>query len=394
MEITKDKIITETAAEILSDIEASLNNKLSKTFKIKSGGVLENIFQVLSETELNFQSNLEYITKQFNPDTCESIWMDALHERLGVKRLEETATTFLKEVKGLPHSNISKNSILIRSELTNNEFTNSNDFTTDENGVGLTSFISTTAGDIKIEATDTFKIVRAPSSIEEILDTLAETVSVGRDRESDDNYRIRFFNSKALNSQATARANISNLGKYLNDNAFLNIIDKNTDISMEANCVKIIVKHNTTDSMFAQAILDTFGSGIKFIGSTSVTVKDIKGENVLIKFCKAVDVSIEISAKVRITDGEYEENVKKNAKEKIMEYINSRIYGLGDIIYATELIIPMLTANIGIEAVEEIKIRRTGQSEYIDILTLLEDEVPEFNLNQIYIEKEASSEIS
>ena len=392
MKITKDKIITETSAEILTNIETELNSKYNKNFKIKSGGILDNILQVLTETETSFQDNLVYFTKQFNPETCESIWQDALQERLGVSRLEETSTTFTKEVKGTPNSKISQGAILIRSEKTAKEFTNSSDFTTDEKGNALVQFTAVSAGEITIEENETFKIIRAPSYVEELSNTLMETFSAGRSRETDDVYRIRFANSKAQNSQATARANISNLGKYVNDAAFLSIHDKNTDLSMDANCVRIIVKHNTTDQVFAQAILDTFGCGIQFIGSTSVTVKDSKNKNVHIKFSKAVNVPIEISAKVKITDGEYEDNVIKIAKEKIIEYIDNRIYGLGNIIYATELILPLLTSNIGIDAVEEIKIKRIEDEKYTDIISLEEDEAPEFTLNQIYIEKEAGSE--
>ena len=52
----------------------------------------------------------------------------------------------------------------------------------------------------------------------------------------------------------------------------------------------------------------------------------------------------------------------------------------------------MLKSNIGIDEVEEIKIKRIEDEKYTDIISLEEDEAPEFTLNQIHIEKEAGSE--
>lgn len=392
MEITANEIKTQTFSEILSDFEKRFQQEYGENFKIKPNGVLANLVKVAALYELDFQDNLTYFTNQLNPNVSEAIWQDALNERIGVYRLEESSTTFVKEINGTANSKIARKSIIIRSEKTTNDFTNVSDFTTDENGTALVEFEAIKAGDVKISQDEKFRIIRAPSSISSLSETIISTVSTGRERESDDLFRIRYANSKALTAQATGRANLSNLGKLVNDSAYLGIHDRNTDKFIEPHFVKIIAKHNTTDTIFAQAILDTFGTGIKFLGSTSVTVKDANGENIKVKFYKAVDVPIDISIVMKITDGEFEETVIKDTKEKILEYVEKRIYGLGSIVYATELIIPILTGNIGVEAIEEIAIKRVSEEEYAEVIELDEDEVPVFDFNQIHIEKETDSE--
>lgn len=392
MEITDNEIKIQTSSEILSDIEKRFQQEYGENFSIKSGGVLDNLFQVAANYELEFQDNLVYFAKQLNPVSVENMWQDALNERIGVYRLEEASTKFTIEVNGTPNCKVSKNTILIRGEKSNKDFTNISDFSTDENGLALVEFEAADAGDIKISDDENFRIIRAPSTINKLEAVIKSTVSTGRERESDELYRLRYASSKALTAQATGRANLSNLGKLVNDSAYLSIQDRNTDKTMNPYCVKIIAKHNTTDNVFAQAILDTFGTGIQFLGSTSVVVKDDNGENVQIKFCKAIEIPLEINIIVKITDGEFEETVIKNTKEKILEYIEKRLYGLGSIIYATELIIPVLTENIGVEAIEEISIKRESDNFYTDVIELEEDEVPIFDFNKIHVEKENINE--
>lgn len=394
MEIIDNKLKTETSAEILSNLENRFKTEYSDKFKIKEGGILENILQILTDTEIRFQDNLLYFANQFNPSVPENVWQDALNERLGVSRLEEENTMLTLQLKGSPNCKITKSSILVRTENSNEEFLNFSDFVTDEKGLAFVDFIAAASGEVKFTEDDNFKIIRAPSSIQEVVRLLPETISTGRSRESDDDYRIRYENSKALTSQATARANNSNLGKYVKDSAFLSIHDVNTDDEFEHNCVKIIAKHNTTDNIFAQAIFDTFGSGIKYLGTTSVIITDKKGENVKVKFYKATDVPIEISIEMKISYGQYEDNVIQKAKETILEFIETRNFGLASILYATEFIVPLLTADIGIEAIKKINIKRSGNNNYTDILELEEDEVPSFEITNIHIQKESDDEIN
>ena len=79
-----------------------------------------NILEIVKDREGSIQDNLEYFSKQFNPETAQNIWQDALYERIGVFRLAQTYTRFSKEISGTPNSVIEKSSILIRNALDGN----------------------------------------------------------------------------------------------------------------------------------------------------------------------------------------------------------------------------------------------------------------------------------
>ena len=81
-------------------------------------------------------------------------------------------------------------------------------------------------------------------------------------------------------------------------------------------------------------------------------------------------------------------------KETVLNYINGRVFGLGSVVYATELIVPIVKNLKDIVAVNELKIKRAADEEYFDIITLNDDEIPIFPQNQIFITEETENEIS
>ena len=209
--------------------------------------------------------------------------------------------------------------------------------------------------------------------------------SIGRERESDNEFRIRFRNSKALNAKATRNACLANLSKYVDNIAFLNIIDKNIDDTFDPGTIKIIVHHNTTDNIFASAILDTVAVGIQYLGDTSVTLTDTSGKNIVVKFQNADEIELSITAGVKVRKGYYANTVFNKAKENILKYIEERVFGLESIVYATEFIIPILETD-GVEAVQSIKVKRTGiDVDYQDNVALTREQVPIFATERIVL---------
>ena len=394
MEIADNKLITKTVSEILSEIKKFFQEEYGENFQVKDGGILGNILEIVKDREGSIQDNLEYFSKQFNPETAQNIWQDALYERIGVFRLAQTYTRFSKEISGTPNSVIEKSSILIRNALDGNEFTNADDIKINGTGKAVAEFIAQKAGEINVVENDTFKIVRAPVTFTDFTNSLIKNIRIGRDKESDDKYRVRFRNSKAINSKATARANLSNLIQYVDDISYISILDKNDDVNRDADTIEITVKHNTSDTDFAKAILETFGCGIKFIGTSTVNLKDIKGNSVQVKFNNASEVPINIFIGITTLEEQNCEDVISQIKETVLNYINGRVFGLGSVVYATELIVPIVKNLKDIVAVNELKIKRAADEEYFDIITLNDDEIPIFPQNQIFITEETENEIS
>ena len=129
--------------------------------------------------------------------------------------------------------------------------------------------------------------------------------------------------------------------------------------------------------------MDNITLGPLYIGNTEVIVYDDDGDPWKIKFQKATEVAIDIAAEIKIKSGYYSNTVANRAKENILEYLKEHIFGLGSTIYATEFIIPILETD-GIEAVQNIKVRRNNTaSEFLDNISLEEDEIPAFSTEKI-----------
>ncbi len=385
MEINQDGIFLDTLEGIFSYEETLLRAAYGNDFRIKPDGILENILTLAAEPEIKFQDIILYFAGQYNPDTADNIWQDALYERIGVSRLESRPTTFTKTVTGAAKYTVSAESITIRSEIDNNEFVNISEFSTGENGSAPVDFKALEAGSVSVDETDLFKIVSAPDGITGLGEDNVTNISQGRLRESDDEYRTRFKISKALNARTTKNANLANLTRYVDNAAFLSIIDKNDDLSMESGTVLIIAKHNTTDTLFANAVFDTLGFGVVYQGDTSVTVSDDCGDNVVVKFKNAEEIPMEINASIKLVSGYYEDVVVTNVKKNITSYINKRVFGLEVIIYATEFIIPILETD-GVEAVTAIGVKRETDEKYFSEIEMSRVEVPNFSEDKMYFE--------
>ena len=375
----------DTLDEVLDSLESELQKKYSDSFYIKPEGVIDNIAVSQGYLDIKLQQQLAFLASQFDPESVEGIWQDALYERIGVTRLEALKSSFVLKVQGAANLVCSAGSMTIRSQTDNNEFENISEFTTDSDGVALVDFQCVIDGAIEVKPTDEFLIVTAPDGITSVSQADDLQFSIGRERESDNEFRIRFRNSKALNAKATHNACLANLSKYVDNIAFLKIIDKKVDDTFEPGNVKVIAYHNTTDNIFAQAIYETIGMGINLLGDTEITVYDAYNQPVVIRFKNAEEIELSITAQVKVRSGYYANTVFNKAKENILKYIDERVFGLESIVYATEFIIPILETD-GVEAVQSIKVKRTGIDEdYQDNVALTREQVPIFATERIVL---------
>ena len=385
MKIDETGIVITDLEQFLKDFETQLKRKFGSDFSIKPEGVIDNIATTSGLLKNDIQEQIAVLASQFDPESVEGIWQDALYERIGVTRLEAQKSTFVLKVQGAANLVCSAGSMTIRSQTDNNEFENISEFTTDSDGVALVDFQCVIDGAIEVKPTDEFLIVTAPDGITSVVQADDLQFSIGRERESDNEFRIRFRNSKALNAKATHNACLANLSKYVDNIAFLKIIDKKVDDTFEPGNVKVIAYHNTTDNIFAQAIYETIGMGINLLGDTEITVYDSYEQPVVIRFQNAEEIELSITADVKVRSGYYANTVFNKAKENILKYIEEREFGLESIVYATEFIIPILETD-GVEAVQSIKVKRTGIDEdYQDNVALTREQVPIFATERIVL---------
>lgn len=388
MKIDEKGYSLSTADEILSAYEKQLQQKFGSDFYIKPEGVIDNIVNSSGVMEIDLQEQIASLAKQFDPEASEDNWQDALYERIGVSRLDEQATVFKKKILGTAGYAGAAGAVTIRSKSTNDEFVNTSDFTIEDDGTAEIEFECVVAGAVSVNASDSFVIVEGPNEVTGISADDAVQIAIGRERESDSDFRLRFRNSKAQNARATRNANEANLLKYVDNIAFLKIIDKKTDNSFDAGTIKIIAKHNTTDENFAKAVFDSVADGIDLLGDTSVIVKDNSGQDVTINWKNADEINLDIKATVKVRNGYYPNTVFANVKQNILSYIEKRVFGLQSIVYATEFIIPVLEVD-GVEAVVEILVKKSSDEEFSDNISLSREEVPAFASERITLNEPA-----
>ena len=211
MKIDETGIVITDLEQFLKDFENQLKRKFGNDFSIKPEGVIDNIATTSGLLKNDIQEQIAILASQFDPESVEGIWQDALYERIGVMRLEAQKSTFVLKVQGAANLTCSAGSMTIRSQTDNNEFENISEFTTDDDGIALVDFQCVIDGAIEVKPTDEFLIVTAPDGITSVVQADDLQFSIGRERESDNEFRIRFRNSKALNAKATHNACLANL---------------------------------------------------------------------------------------------------------------------------------------------------------------------------------------
>ena len=388
MKIDDQGLEIDTIYNIIDKMENELKSLYGINFTIRPEGVIDNLASTFATLTQKIQTQIATLSREFDPESAADKYQDALYERIGVTRLEAQKSTFVLKVQGAANLICNAHSMTIRSKSDNNEFENISEFTTDENGVALVDFQCVIDGAIEVKSTDEFLIVTAPDGITSVAQADDLQFSIGRERESDNEFRIRFRNSKALNAKATRNANLANLSKYVDNIAFLKIVDKKSDENFVAGTVKIIAYHNTTDNIFAEAIFNTIADGIELIGDTEITVRDTSDEPVVIRFQNAEEIELSITADVKVRSGYYANTVFNKAKENILKYIEERVFGLESIVYATEFIIPILETE-GVEAVQSIKVKRNNiDQEFKDNVALTREQVPIFATERIVLNED------
>lgn len=374
--------------ELLLDYQNELKTRYGNDFTIKPEGVIDNIAVSNCYLNMKLEEQIAFLLKQFDPETAEGKWQDALYERIGIYRLQPQKTTFNCKIQGTPSLVCPAGTITIRSKTDNNEFENVSEVTIREAGSAIVAFQCVAEGPVEVNDTDEFTIVTAPTGITSVVCAEDIKLSIGRDEESDKEFRERFHNSKALNAKATRNACLANLSKYVDNIAFLNIIDKNVDETLEPGTIKIIAHHNTTDEIFARTILDTVAIGIQYLGDIEIPIYRNSAKPEIVRFQKAEEININIMADVKVRSGYYPNTVFNKVKENILKYIKERVFGLESTIYATEFIVPILETD-GVEAVQNIKVKRSDTDvEYLDNVSLTREQIPIFAAERIILNED------
>ena len=188
MKIDENGLNIDTFRNIVDEMENELKSFYGNDFTIRPEGVIDNFISTFSILTLKLQEQIADLSSQYDPEKATKEWQDALYERIGVTRLEAQKSTFVLKVQGAANLVCSAGSMTIRSQTDNNEFENISEFTTDSDGVALVDFQCVIDGAIEVKSTDEFLIVTAPDGITSVSQADDLQFSIGRERESDNDY--------------------------------------------------------------------------------------------------------------------------------------------------------------------------------------------------------------
>lgn len=382
MNIDSQGYTLDTLDDILSAFETFLRDKYGDDFYIQAKSVISNIFTTVAFQEMSLQEQIAFLIKQFDPEQAEDEFQDALYERLLVYRIKAEKTVVERTIIGAAGLSVAAGEISFRNKTTLDEFVNKDTVTIGEDGSVVADFECVLFGAIDLPENAEIEVLSMPIGVTGIETGEEPKIDMGRARETNEEYRVRFRKEKSRNAKATRNANYTNLGQYVDDMSYLNIVDKKTDNTMNAGEVKIIVNHNTTDTIFANAIFNTVADGIDTIGTTSVTVKDDANEDVEINWINASFTQIAIEGDLKVKSGFFYQSVANAVKNSILEYVQKRIYGLGQTVYANEFIIPAYEVE-GVENLTNLQVGIYGSGSMGDSQTVIDTSLAMFNTDWI-----------
>lgn len=382
MNIDSQGYTLDTLDDILSAFETFLRDKYGDDFYIQAKSVISNIFTTVAFQEMSLQEQIAFLIKQFDPEQAEDEFQDALYERLLVYRIKAEKTVVERTIVGAAGLSVAAGEVSFRNKATLDEFVNKDTVTIGEDGSVVADFECVLFGAIDLPENAEIEVLSMPIGVTGIETGEEPKIDMGRARETNEEYRVRFRKEKSRNAKATRNANYTNLGQYVDDMSYLNIVDKKTDNTMNAGEVKIIVNHNTTDTTFANAIFNTVADGIDTIGTTSVTVKDDANEDVEINWINASFTQIAIEGDLKVKSGFFYQSVANAVKSSILEYVQKRIYGLGQTVYANEFIIPAYEVE-GVENLTNLQVGIYGSGSMSDSQTVIDTSLAMFNTDWI-----------
>ncbi len=384
MIINETGVSMQTLSSILNNNIEQIQNNLGSDYTLRAEGVIDNIIVILAILEYYLEQQVAYLIKQFDPKTADGEYQDALYERVGMYRYKAAPTTFSMQATGEAGTAIAAGAITIENLITKSYFYNNFDINFNENGIANIEFESIVDEPVFVSDTDVFELVQKPDNVYSIDFSSISNIVIGKNGESDAEFRTRFYSKLSKPAKCTRNAILTNLSEYTDGLEFITVHDYNSDNSIPAGAIKIIAKPVVSDAEFCKAILDNVIGGISFVGNTTVNVPLSNGQNWVVTYQKAQEVAIQLNISVRIRRGYYQNAVLAKIPDNILNYFETQKYGLNSAIRATEFVASVCETE-GVEAVTQISIKTSEDVLYSDIIELSEDEYPVLSVTNLHI---------
>lgn len=373
-----------TLRENLLDTEKLLQGKLGANFQIIPESVIGNISVLIACLNKKVEEKIAFLSKQLCPQSADGNSQNMIYERIGLYRTGSKSSTFMLKVYAQPQRKFLENSLIIQSNLSEDYFTNAQDFEINSEGFCLVKFKSLLKNEIQVLENETFFVVNSPEPFPDISTSVAQNIEFGNPFENDVEFRERFENSFEKMDFCTRNSNINILKNYVDSPNFLKIYDCKTDEQISAGEVLVVAKPNVSDEVFAQQIFENYPLGIEFLGDTSTTLALSNGQNFVVNFQKAKEIQLVINIEVSIKDGFYQSDVTTDIKNNLSEYFLSKNYGLNSTVNCFDFV-PIIISSKGVAGVVEINIQKSTDTEQGSFITTEKFEYPVLSEENILV---------
>ena len=331
---------------VLSDLDTAFGGGLNKQLSTPQGQWATSLAAVIADKN----AQIVQMSNNFNPDTADGIWQDALGRIYFLTRLAAQSTVVTVTVNGLVGTVIPAGTLV--KDTNGNTYAFTGAVTIGDSGLADGEVQNVASGPIPCAAGTLTQVFQSVAGFDTI--TNAADGTLGRDVETRADFETRRKASVAANAKGTPESIYANvfavadvLDCYVLDNPTGSVVTKgSTNYSMLANSVYVAAVGGV-DADIAKAIWQKKDLGCSMNGNTSVTVEDQSGYSYpypayTVKFQRPSSLPIKFAVQVAANSSlpsNYSDLVKAaivarfngtdgTTRERIGSYIySSRYYG-------------------------------------------------------------------
>lgn len=307
-----------TYTDILDDMFIKARELFGDDINLTSRSVLGLLLRVIAWALSIIWQVAETVYLSAFINDAEGVSLDRRAANIGVVRLGERYSSGYVTLKGEPYTEVPAGFIV--GNKRGITYITVDDYNFEDNTeIKVYVESSKPGGDtnsIKEEVTDIITpILGVESAINE------QAITGGRDVETDDEFRLRYFASIGKVGASTINAITAYVLQVEGVRGALaeeNTTDEVDNQGRPPHSIQVYV-HEGDKQEIGQAVFDTKAAGIETVGNTNVTVKDISGKEREVNFSYAEEVKIKVKIIANIDEDYDKESML--LENKVKEFI-------------------------------------------------------------------------
>jgi len=324
MQYNSKGLTPDTLEDFLKNWTVQMRPTFGNDFQITKESAIGNICTASSLIAMDYEEEFLFRDKNMNPYTAEDEYQDALYRLIGLERTYADYTVVQRIVEGTPNTVAEKGSILFRNKATQDQFKLNDDCQIGEDGKGIGSFTAEELGAIDLPSEALCEIITAPANVVGVYYSVGNQIEIGRDYESDAEFRNRWEQTQSLANSDTEGGIKKYLLPYAIDKSGKNINvrqnrakEKYPDIPLHS--MNIVINSAYDDETIASVIFKHLKDGVALVGDIEIPLKDSEGSEEIIAFSRAKLVKVLFKVEVVLKDNVYLAQVKTNIKNAIKD---------------------------------------------------------------------------